>query len=1310
MPVEKLQLKAREEESLELLLPRFAEIKAWQKDINAAKDNKAKAAELRKKFKAIFGVPFGQKLVAELNRLEKGEVKETKENKNEKREDSVEPLAAVAAGVKKLQADVSAQQSLETAAAQTVSNPELNQQALSIDKQKKAIVVDAVDRAEAAALKVSEGAEKAEKVDNKAGDSNVDEVDEESLLQEILSTKDAVLAEIDAGYKAELEANNFEEVNNLELEKKIGRAVSFEYPQEDPAKKNEEETNGPDGKNLENRGDANENKSESHESETPVVVEALEYFHSLGLNNEDLLSIPGLTELNGVSQILIAKSLKNSALEKANRNVAQRQVESSASAKGFFGKIGAGIANSFKIGRQKKEAILAQAHGGLAEYKVELTRLVYWAKNFSLKEIEIEKGKFTIDFTGNLHLQNINEEQAALVKEMNENANWLASFAKEFRLLNVREPKGSKEHQEYYHALRAYEKSKSDLRKMLESDLKFSNLDSLLAINNIDANVNIVQFMSANPDLEKEWKEMVKNPSILRKMLTQDNLKFMAGGFAGRSVLAGVFGAVAIPAVAAAVGAWRGMHKAHKRLRTADKGLDKKDLIGDSPLLLERKEVLQRINKLVPAEYSVDVNTWLSNIASPEDKTLYYSLKQEFDVLDARWQKENKRNEKNKIERKVLSAESLMAKLELLLNEVQGATGEKREEILFRISRRVEFMKDLANKGLVNFGSADERGLRLLDFYQLMSFGEAIQSHKGESGAANDELKKMNERAGDLLNSLEYAADKKLDKQRRLFIKKKMLEGALVGAVFSKAGSAIFHHLHISFFGEQASASSHVPSENLPGTHSSADVNVGADMHQVEAPSAAANSGIQEPALDGSNDAVENFNATMPSGGMADDTAISSWSDQISNEGLETGQYDSVWLSTKNIFESHASELGYQGDVNDAAALNHWAEIQTNRTLADTGDINDRVFAGNQVILEKNGDGFTVRVEAGSGAQPGYLSDTDLDSLSPDNNLQEAPLDSGNGSPVNTPDAFIDANKVPNISEAREIWADEAGNRFGLSGEQVSYVEGSVIKAEIKGHDVFIDTDSNTYLFFDDNGNEVSGFLADDDGHIINNAEAFLDNKFCSGEETAAGVLDHLSGNGAEQEAHPMPDQPDASVGQNQGDGGTPPDIRSNFDNIVSNHARGAAGGSIKEALETIASRAKTPADKVLLEYIEENHISPEASLRDLLSNDAGLSLSMRFPENSVFTQLYDLRHASSGQAQADMLYKYLHAALSKDLNDPGKLARFDKLAALNVVRVGSSPEGKVDKFVMQVNDNVRKVDFSVEGLSEVLKFVKEML
>ena len=78
----------------------------------------------------------------------------------------------------------------------------------------------------------------------------------------------------------------------------------------------------------------------------------------------------------------------------------------------------------------------------------------------------------------------------------------------------------------------------------------------------------------------------------------------------------------------------------------------------------------------------------------------------------------------------------------------------------------------------------------MLDFYQLLSQGQILQLDKdvqvalvakGDYESVYEdvnikELSKLNERAEDLLNSLEYFAEMQLDKNRRSFLKKKILQ------------------------------------------------------------------------------------------------------------------------------------------------------------------------------------------------------------------------------------------------------------------------------------------------------------------------------------------------------------------------------------------------------------------------------------------------------------------------------------------------------------------------------------------------------
>jgi|GEM_PF-6985061 len=94
--------------------------------------------------------------------------------------------------------------------------------------------------------------------------------------------------------------------------------------------------------------------------------------------------------------------------------------------------------------------------------------------------------------------------------------------------------------------------------------------------------------------------------------------------------------------------------------------------------------------------------------------------------------------------------------------------------------------------------------------------------------------------------------------------------------------------------------------------------------------------------------------------------------DKISNENLN-GKHDSVWRSTRKIFEDKATELGFKGDPSNVSAVNQWAETQTANAIHNSGGVADRVVEGNQVNLMRDGDHFKVVVEKGSGTTPGHL-------------------------------------------------------------------------------------------------------------------------------------------------------------------------------------------------------------------------------------------------------------------------------------------------------------------------------------------------
>ncbi len=95
---------------------------------------------------------------------------------------------------------------------------------------------------------------------------------------------------------------------------------------------------------------------------------------------------------------------------------------------------------------------------------------------------------------------------------------------------------------------------------------------------------------------------------------------------------------------------------------------------------------------------------------------------------------------------------------------------------------------------------------------------------------------------------------------------------------------------------------------------------------------------------------------------------------------------DSIWRSTHQMFEDHAKELGYKGDINDHRALSAWAENQTGNAVQHLnqeqgGNINDLVHNADKVRLSfENGKPHLSFINS-SGIEAGHLSDTNVGHL-----------------------------------------------------------------------------------------------------------------------------------------------------------------------------------------------------------------------------------------------------------------------------------------------------------------------------------------
>ncbi len=160
----------------------------------------------------------------------------------------------------------------------------------------------------------------------------------------------------------------------------------------------------------------------------------------------------------------------------------------------------------------------------------------------------------------------------------------------------------------------------------------------------------------------------------------------------------------------------------------------------------------------------------------------------------------------------------------------------------------------------------------------------------------------------------------------------------------------------------------------------------------------------------------------------------SAYEDIITNENLKPGHTDSVWHSTNQIFKDHAAELGYKGDVNDAKALEAWSQIQTGKAINNSGELTDKVFEGNKIVLNQDAKGnYSIEIEKGDGFDPGHLERASQggvkaeEVVAPKNSASELP---NKGKDVNYEELkkqFIEKSKADIRAQHEFLYHDKHG-------------------------------------------------------------------------------------------------------------------------------------------------------------------------------------------------------------------------------------------------------------------------------------------
>ncbi|MFA5184383.1 MAG: hypothetical protein WC456_02535 [Patescibacteria group bacterium] len=256
------------------------------------------------------------------------------------------------------------------------------------------------------------------------------------------------------------------------------------------------------------------------------------------------------------------------------------------------------------------------------------------------------------------------------------------------------------------------------------------------------------------------------------------------------------------------------------------------------------------------------------------------------------------------------------------------------------------------------------------EFIKLRQAVAAFEDQQATS-ADGHKLSELNEQLQDgLLKSQEKSAYKKLKKFAF------RAGGAVLGAIGGEALHDVLSHKPTAGGGnmvETANAKGSLKGVSVDDILSRGQKGVIETVRMDEAVADASSS-------KGSVDVDEMLARSQQSDYVSPENNIPSsdkshlFEDVVSNKDLKPGQHDSLWRSTEQIFKNHASELGYKGDMSDKTALEHWAQGQTAKTLNNSGDLLDKVYEGNKIIIEQDETGnYRIHVEQGEGLEPGHL-------------------------------------------------------------------------------------------------------------------------------------------------------------------------------------------------------------------------------------------------------------------------------------------------------------------------------------------------
>jgi hypothetical protein len=304
------------------------------------------------------------------------------------------------------------------------------------------------------------------------------------------------------------------------------------------------------------------------------------------------------------------------------------------------------------------------------------------------------------------------------------------------------------------------------------------------------------------------------------------------------------------------------------------------------------------------------------------------------------------------------------------------------------------------------------------------NFIHQVQKAEMKNSQVLADLLNQRHEAGDKLDAQINKDVKRLEKRTKFIRIISMGSGALVGATAAFFGPMVFRGLTQHLFGHNDQPSApvagheqvdslgvHKPDSIQTGHMATADtttVEQRPDSVQTEYPGSTDVSAVEQrlhslglihPESSHVAPEVAVGPIATAEAGVAETavahTATAHFKDVIDSSELKGG-HDSMWHSTKTIFEKNAQALGYKGEMNDHVALDKWSENQTANAMHDfaikhDGHIPDLVQNNDTVNIDVVDGKNVLSFENTSGIELGYLPDTNIDKTLADTTIETTP-------------------------------------------------------------------------------------------------------------------------------------------------------------------------------------------------------------------------------------------------------------------------------------------------------------------------------